>query len=379
MAKDYYEILGVSENASADDIKKAYRKLAKKYHPDANPGNSQAEENFKNVSEAYEVLSKTEKRQQYDQMRKYGAAGFGGGGFNPGGFGQHGFGGQPGGFRMNFEDIGGFGSLGDIFSSLFEDRMHFGGGRGRRRAANHPRKGNSLSATIDISFAEMISGTSKTIKLNREANCKHCRGTGSEPGSSQDVCPQCGGSGMVSQSVGNFAVTRPCPQCLGSGRITKPCKQCKGTGRERVSQRVKIDVPAGVENGGKLRLKGLGQAGRNGGPDGDLIVTVRVKADSFLRRVGNDIVCKIPITLKQAYDGAKVRVRTVKGKVDLAIPPMTQDGTKFKLKGLGISRNGRKGNQYVTVDLKKPDDPSPEEKEMLDKLESEESTEKVKE
>lgn len=375
MAKDYYDILGVSENASADEIKKAYRKLAKKYHPDAHPDDPSVEEKFKNVSEAYEVLSKPEKRRQYDQMRKYGAGGFGGG-FDPSGFQQQGFGGfggQQGGFRVNFEDIGGFGSMGDIFSSLFGDRVDFGRKRGRRRAANRPQKGNNLSAKIDISFDEMIQGTSKTIRLKRDANCSRCNGTGEEPGSSQEVCPQCGGSGMVSQAVGNFAVTRPCPRCLGRGRISQPCSKCHGQGRERVSQKVKIDVPAGIENGGKLRLKGLGQPGRNGGPDGDLIVTVRVKADRFLRRVGNDIVCRVPISLEQAVEGSKIRVRTVKGKIDLKIPPLTPDKTKFKLEGLGISSNGRSGNQYVTVDVKKPEEPTPEEKEMIDKLESRES------
>jgi len=375
MPKDYYNVLGVAENASDDELKKVYRKLAKKYHPDANPDDKAAEEKFKEVSEAYDVLSNREKRAQYDQMRKYGASGFGGG-FRPGGF-PGGFGGfesrQGDGIRFSFEDLSGFGSIGDIFSSLFGDQVDFGR-RARRTRPTGPRKGNNLAATLEIMFPEMVTGVSKTIKLKREANCDKCGGTGSEPGVGKTVCPQCQGRGMVSQSVGAFSVSRPCPRCLGRGEIvSKPCKVCEGTGRQHVSQKVTVKIPAGVEHGAKLKLKNLGQPGTGGGPDGDLIVTVRVRPDRFFVRLGNDIVCTVPISLKQAADGTKIKVRTVRGHAFLKVPPMTADGTKFNLKGLGISRNGTKGNQYVTVRVKVPESPTDEEKELLGKLRREEN------
>jgi molecular chaperone DnaJ len=375
MPKDYYKILGVAENASDDELKKVYRKLAKKYHPDANAGDKAAEEKFKEVSEAYSVLSDRQKRSQYDQMRKFGASGFGGG-FRPGGF-PGGFGGfessQGNGVRFSFEDLGGFGSLGDIFSSLFGDQVDFGK-RSRSRSSIGPRKGSSLAAKIEITFGEMVKGTSKTIKLKREANCDKCGGTGVEPGVGKTVCPQCQGRGMVAQSVGAFSVSRPCPRCLGKGEIvSKPCTACGGKGRQQVSQKVSIKIPAGVENGAKLRLKNLGQPGANGGPNGDLIVTVSVQPDRFFRRIGNDVVCKVAISLKQAVDGTKIKVQTLSGTVSLNVPPLTADNTKFKLNGLGIVGKGTKGNQYVTVSVDVPENPSDEEKELLSKLTSKEN------
>ncbi len=375
MPKDYYKTLGVAENASDDELKKVYRRLAKKYHPDANAGDKAAEERFKEISEAYSVLSDRQKRSQYDQMRKFGAPGFGGG-FRPGGF-PGGFGGfessQGNGVRFSFEDLGGFGSLGDIFSSLFGDQVDFGRRR-RRRPSTGPRKGSSLAAKLEITFEEMVKGTSKTIKLKRKANCDKCSGTGVEPGVGKTVCPQCQGRGMVAQSVGSFSVSRPCPRCLGRGEIvSKPCAACGGNGRQQVSQKVSIKIPAGIEHDAKLRLKNLGQPGVNGGPSGDLIVTIYVQPDRFFQRVGNDIVCKVPISLKQAVDGAKIKVRTLSGSVVLNLPPLTTDNTKFKLNGLGIAGNGTKGNQYVTVRVEVPENPSDEEKELLNKLMSEEN------
>ena len=371
MPKDYYKILGVAENVSNDELKKIYRRLAKKYHPDANQGDKAAEEKFKDISEAYDTLSNPQKRTQYDQMRKYGASGFGAGGFRPGGFpgGSGGFDFSHGnGMRFSTEDLGGFGSLGDIFSALFGDQMSFGRKK-RRRASTGRRKGNNLAATIEITFSEMVKGVTKTIKLNREANCDRCNGTGAEPGAGKTVCPQCNGRGMVSQSVGTFSVTRPCPRCLGRGEIiSTPCTSCNGSGRKRLSQKVAVKIPIGFQDGAKLRLKNLGLPGVNGGPNGDLIVTIRVKPDRFFKRVGNDIVCTVPISLKQAVDGAKIKVRTINGYAALKVPPLTQDGTKFNLKGLGINSNGANGNQYVVIKINIPQNPSKEEEQLLQKL-----------
>lgn len=376
MPKDYYEILGVAENASEDEMKKAYRKLAKRYHPDANSGDKDAENKFKEVSEAYSVLSDKQKRSQYDQMRRFGASGFGGGGARPGGFpgGFEGFGfGQGGGTTFSFEDLSGFGSLGDIFSSLFGDQVHVGRRGGRRRQAG-PRRGSNLAASIDITFAEMVKGVKKTIKLNREANCERCNGTGSEPGSAKSVCPVCQGRGVTAQSVGGFSVSRPCPRCLGKGEVvSEPCSKCSGNGKVSASQKVAIRVPAGVEHGTKLKLKGFGQAGTNGGPNGDLIVRVNVKPDRFFTRVGRDLVCSVPISLKHAVDGAKIKVRTISGHVTLNVPSGTTDGTKFKLRDLGIVKGGVTGNQYVTVNVDIPKNPSAEEQGLIDKLNAKET------
>ncbi|MFH1891372.1 MAG: molecular chaperone DnaJ [Candidatus Zixiibacteriota bacterium] len=377
MPKDYYEILGVAENVSDDELKKTYRKLAKKYHPDVNQGNKEAEEKFKGISEAYDVLSDPKKREQYDQMRRFGAGGFGGGGFRPGGFpggfGQ--FSQGRGGFNFNSEDLGGLGSMGDIFSALFGDRMSFGRKQRSRQQAG-PRKGNDLALTLNISFAEMVEGVTKTVKLKHEVNCDTCGGTGADPSKGKTVCPQCGGTGMVSQSQGAFSVTRPCPTCLGRGEyISTPCSACGGSGRKPAAQTVKIKIPAGIESGSKLRLKKLGQPGPSGGPSGDLIVTVRVKADSFFKRVGNDIVCEVPVKLEHAVKGTKIKVRTLRGRAAVKVPPMTVDGTKFNLKGMGVSSNGRTGNQYVVVKIRIPEKPTAEEQEMIDKLKTVEHAE----
>lgn len=368
MPKDYYKELGVAENASAEDIKRAYRKLAKKYHPDANPGDASAEEKFKSVSEAYEVLSNAQKRSQYDQMRKFGGGDFQGG-FRPGGF-PGGFGSAGGSFR--FEDLSGFGSVGDIFSAIFGDEVDFGPRR-RRKSSHGPIKGNSLAARIEISFTEMVTGTVKTLKLSREANCDKCHGTGAEPGAKPTVCPQCGGSGMVSQTQGAFSVSRPCPRCLGRGQVnSQPCTSCNGTGRLRVSQKVKVKVPAGVESGAKLRLKNLGQAGRNGGPNGDLVVAIFVRQDRFFKRVGNHVHCEVPISLEQAVNGTRIKVRTTGGRAVLTVPPLSVDGTKLKLAQMGVKSASGTGHQYVTIRVNTPDKPTDEEKELMDKLHAKE-------
>ena len=369
--KDYYKILDVPEDASEDVIKKAYRQLAKKYHPDVNKGNPQAEAKFKDVSEAYGVLSDKTKRAQYDQIRKYGGNPFAGGGnpFGGGGFGGQGF---PGGFGqggININDLG-LGSLGDIFSSLFGDV----GMRTHQKKYQHsrPNKGADLRMTLPVSFAESLNGAEKTIRLNRQEKCSTCGGTGAEPGSGKTVCPECNGSGMVSMSQGMFAISRPCPRCMGTGQIIgKPCHSCNASGIVTAKKTIKVKIPAGIESGKKIRLKGMGNAGQNGAPYGDLIITVTVKADNFLRRQGSDIFCTLPISIKQAVEGVTVKVRTLDGQAQLKIPPMTQDGALFKLKKQGIKSGRKRGDQFVRIKIKIPEKPSEEEQELIDKLKAE--------
>jgi len=365
--KDYYKVLDVPESASEAVIKKAYRRLAKKYHPDVNKGNPEAEARFKDVSEAYGVLSDKNKRDQYDQMRKYGGNPFGGGSpFGGGGFGGQGF---PGGFGkggINLNDLG-IGSLGDIFSSLFGEagmRTHQ-----RKHQRSRPTRGADLRITLPISFVEAISGTEKKIKINRQEKCASCKGTGAEPGSGKTTCPECHGSGMVSMSQGMFAISRPCPRCLGSGWIIgKPCSSCNAQGIVTAQKTIKVKIPEGILDGKKIRLKNMGNAGPNGMPDGDLIVTIKVKADKFLHRQGQDIFCTLPLSLRQAVAGLTVKVRTLDSQAQLKIPPLTRDGVLFKLKKQGIKVGRKRGDQYVRIKVKYPDNPTDDEKELIDKL-----------
>ncbi|HEQ99739.1 MAG TPA: molecular chaperone DnaJ [candidate division Zixibacteria bacterium] len=363
--KDFYEILGVGETASKDEIKKAYRKLAKKYHPDVNKGNKEAEQKFKDVSEAYHVLTDDKKRAQYDQMRKYGGT-FGGQGFEYGGA-------RPGGFGqgdINLNDFG-FGSMGDIFSQIFGDMGMRTHSRKYRRQAG-PQKGSNLTMTLDLKFEDAALGTKKTIRFKRDEVCSKCKGTGAEPGSGETVCPQCNGSGMVSMAQGMFSISRPCPRCFGTGKIIgKPCSKCGGSGKERGQKTVSVKIPPGVKSGEKIRLKGMGNAGGNGSGYGDLIINVRIKPDSFFSRKGNDVYCTVPLTLRQAVEGVKIKVRTIRGKVMLNIPPETEDGAVLKLKGQGIKAKGKTGNQYVKIEVKYPENPTEEEKELMAKLKGE--------
>lgn len=380
---DYYNILGVSENASENEIKKAYRKLAKKYHPDANPDDKQAEKKFKEISEAYSVLSDSKKKQQYDTMRKYGA-GFGTGGPGMGGFG--------GGQGFSFEDImtqfgsagkgsstrrgaqfDGFGSIADIFSSIFGDRASGFGGMGDiggNRAQTAPRKGNDVLTDIDISFEDSVKGGQKTARVNIEQSCDQCGGSGITPGSKASTCPECKGSGHVTFAQGGFSVSRPCPRCLGRGQIVgSPCRKCSGKGNVFGPKTVRINIPKGIEQGKKIRLKGLGQPGKNGGPPGDLYLRINVKGHSHFWREGKDIYCRVPANLKQAVLGGKIEVPTLSGKkVGLKIPPGTTSGQKFRLKGLGLAVNGVKGNQYVEIKIEVPKNLTEEQEELFKKF-----------
>ena len=356
MAKrDYYEILGISRDASPQEIKKAYRRLAIKYHPDRNPDNSrEAEEKFKEVSEAYKILSDPEKRQIYDQYGHAGleaevgaGAGFGGFDFDP--------------FKI-FEEVFGRGSFGgDIFGDFF----------GRRTRARETQPGSDLHYTLEISFEEAAFGTEKEIRVGRFEPCSSCRGSGIKPGSEPQTCPRCKGTGYVAVSQGFFSISRTCTQCQGRGTIIKdPCRQCRGTGRIRTSRKIKVKIPAGVDHGAHLRLGGQGEAGSYGGPPGDLYVSLRVKPHPIFERDGNNIICEVPISFVQAALGGKVSVPTLNGKVKLTIPPGTQTDKIFRLRGKGIPylHSPNRGDQLVKVMVETPVNLNEEQRELLRKF-----------
>lgn len=359
--RDFYAVLGVAENASAAEIKKAYRKLAKQYHPDANPNNASAAERFKEVSEAYSVLSDDPKRKQYDQMRRYGAfAGAAGGG--PGGPFARGpagaAGGPAGGF--SFENLGDIGGLGDLFGSIFE------AGRRRGRTRGGPERGQNVEYAVEIPFRTAVRGGKLPISVPVTEECPTCGGTGARPGTSLVQCPECNGTGTVVFGQGGFAVTRPCPACYGKGKIAPdPCPTCNGRGKVRKQRQIQLTVPAGVETGSKLRLSGQGEPGDSGGPPGDLIITFRVQPDRFFTRDGLDLTCTVPINVAQATLGSRIRVRTVDGKVELRIPPGTQSGTRFRIRNQGVEKAGRRGDQYVRVQVKVPDALDEREQELM--------------
>ncbi len=353
--RDYYEVLGVSKGASEEEIKKAYKKLARKYHPDMNPGDKAAEEKFKEVNEANEVLSDPEKKARYDQFGFAGVdpnygAGAGGGAYSAGGFD--------------------FGDLGDIFGSFF------GGGFGGARAnPNAPQRGESLRTSVTIRFEEAAFGCEKEISIERVEVCDTCRGSGCAKGTTAEVCPDCRGSGMVQQRrqtpLGFMSTSAPCGRCGGKGRIIhQPCSACHGSGQLRRRKTLKVTIPAGIDNGQTISLRGQGNAGRNGGPAGDLLIAVTVRPHEIFRREGTSVLCEAPITFTQAVLGAELEIPTIDGKVKYSIPEGTQSGTTFRLKGKGIpGLNGRaRGDQYVTVYIETPRNLSREQKEALRKF-----------
>lgn len=364
---DYYQVLGVSESASADDIKKAYRKLAKKYHPDANRDDPQAAERFKEVGEAYAVLSDAEKRKKYDQMRKFGPiGGFGfGGGARPG-TGTNQTGGTQQDVRFSFDDLGDLGGgLGDIFSSIF-DRTR----RGKRGTRETRTRGRDVEYMLEIPFRTAARGDRITIQVPMTDDCAVCGGSGNAPGTKPKTCPECGGKGTVSFGQGGFAVSRPCPMCLGRGQVpTEPCAACHGSGQVSTQRQILLTVPAGVDSGSKIRLSGQGEKGPAGAPPGDLLITFKVQPDRFFRRDGLDVYVTVPINVAQAMLGSKVRVRTVDGrKVALRIPPGTQSGTRFRIPGQGIEKAGRRGDQYVQVKVTVPETLTPEQERLVREL-----------
>ena len=349
--RDYYEVLGIGKNATDAEIKSAYRKLAKKYHPDLNPGNKEAEEKFKEVNEANDVLSDPQKRQRYDQFGfagvdpNYAAANGGGAGGFGGGFG----GVDPG-------DI-----FGDIFGGGFGGGFGGFGGGSSTRTANAPRKGHDIQASVILTFEEAAHGCSKKITINRQDTCPDCGGTGAAKGTSPETCPDCGGRGyVVTQQRTPFGVMQsqqPCSHCGGRGTIIRnPCKTCRGTGKTAARKSLEINIPAGIDDDQNIALRGQGDAGFNGGPAGDVIVHVTVKADPMFERDGYDVTIHVPITFSQAVLGDDVEVPTVDGRIVQHIPEGTQSGTKFRLRGQGIQYlNGRgRGDQYVIVDVEIP-------------------------
>ncbi len=357
--RDYYEVLGVSKGASEDEIKKAYKKLARKYHPDMNPGDKEAEEKFKEVNEANEVLSDPEKKARYDQFGFAGvdpSYGGGAGGYGAGGYGAGGF---------------DFGDLGDIFGSFF------GGGFGgaQRRNPNAPQRGESIRASVTISFTEAAFGCEKEITVDRSEQCPTCKGNGCAAGTTPEVCPTCRGTGTVQvrrqTPMGVFASSAPCTKCGGTGRIIhQPCPDCRGQGAVRKRRSIKVTIPAGIDDGQTISLRGQGHAGKNGGPNGDLLINIMVQPHELFHREGTSVFCEAPITYAQAVLGGTLEIPTIDGKVKYDIPEGTQTGSVFRLRGKGIPvLNGRgRGDQYVTVTIETPKNLNKEQKEALKKF-----------
>lgn len=369
--QDYYAVLGVPASAAQDEIKKAYRRLAAKHHPDKNPTDPKAAETFKGISEAYQTLGDAEKRKQYDEMRRLGAfGGFGGG--TRGGAGRPGAGYPPGGASgIRFEDLGdlgGLGGLGDIFSSMFG-----GNARGTAGAQSRPRgpqRGQDIETSLEIPFRTAASGGKVPVELDVTEECATCHGSGAAPSAKVVTCAECGGRGTISFGQGGFAVQRPCPVCLGRGQVpTERCPTCTGTGQVRTRKKVTITVPSGVDEGTKIRLKGQGVRGPKGGPAGDLLITFHVKPDRFYRREALDVIAPVAITIPQATLGTKVHVKSLDGqKVSVRIPAGTTSGRRFRVPGLGIERDGRRGDLIVEVELTVPDKLTPEQEEAMRKF-----------
>jgi molecular chaperone DnaJ len=341
-----YEVLGVPKNASEDDIKKAYRKLAREYHPDRNPGDNGAEDRFKEVQAAYDVLRDPEKRRAYDAFGEAGARGFPGGGADMGG--------------MRFEEFD-LSNLGDLLGGMF--------GGGRRGASRQPARGNDLETHVGISFEDSLEGVQVRVPVEVETACSVCHGTGAEPGTAPVTCPQCGGRGVVSDSQGLFAFSQPCPRCRGNGTIVeKPCRNCRGSGRERVTRRYSVKIPAGARTGTRVRLKGKGEAGLNGGPAGDLFVVVEVEPSSLYERRGSDLVLEVPVTYAEAALGASVEIPTPDGPVALKVPSGTESGKLLRVKGRGVPRlkgNGR-GDLLARINVTVPKKLTKAEREALE-------------
>ena len=356
--RDYYEVLGVEKGASTEEIKKAYRKAAMKYHPDRNPGDKEAEEKFKEVGEAYEVLSDDGKRSRYDQ--------FGFAGVDPNyGAGQGGYGGYGGGFS-------GFGDMGDIFGDIFGDVF---GGTGRRSNTNAPRRGENVMSQLELTFEEAAFGCEKDVNIQRIESCAACNGTGSHDGA-VETCSTCRGTGSV-RTTQNFMgmtmqSTAACPKCNGKGKIIKnPCNTCKGKGKVRRNKLIKVKVPAGVDEGQSVRVRGEGCVGANGGPAGDVLVEIYIKRHAIFCRRGMDVLCEVPISFAQAALGAQIQVPTLEGTVTYDLPEGTQTGTSFTLVGKGIpevNNNRRRGNQRFTVVVETPPRLTKEQKELLRQL-----------
>jgi molecular chaperone DnaJ len=357
--KDYYKVLGVSDTATPKDITRAYRKLARQYHPDANPGDASAEERFKEISAAYDVVGDEEKRKEYDEVRRLGPmSGMFGGGGGPGG--------RPGGFSFTTENVG---DLGDLFSTIFSRN------RGRTRTTTTgrgvgPQRGADLETELQLSFEGAARGVTTTVNLESDAVCSTCHGSGARPGTTPKVCDNCGGRGVLDEDQGLFSFSTPCPVCAGSGtRVDDPCPTCRGSGVEHRPRQVKVRIPAGVEDGQRIRLKGRGSPGRNGGPNGDLFVVVHVAQHPLFGRKGRDLTLTAPITFPEAALGADISVPTLDGPpVTLRIPAGTRSGQTFRVKGRGIDNGKSTGDQLVTVEVAVPQKLSAAERKAVEAL-----------
>ena len=369
--RDFYAVLGVSSSASQDEIKKQYRRLAAKHHPDKNPNDAKAAERFKEISEAYTVLGDAEKRKQYDDMRRLGAfGGFGGGarsGPRPSGAprpGTTGGGGREQEFRFQDFDIGGIGGLGDLFASMFGGGAERGTGGARQR---EEQRGQTVETTLEVPFRVAATGDKVSVELEVNEECDVCNGSGAAPGATLKVCPECNGRGVISFGQGGFAVNRPCPMCLGRGQIpSERCPKCGGAGEVRNRKKVMITVPAGSDTGTKIRLKGQGGRGSAGAPPGDLVITLQVQPDRFYKRDGLDLVATVPINIAQATLGSKISVTTLeKKRVAIRIPAGTASGRRFRVRGQGIAKDGQRGDLIIEVQISVPEKLTEEQERMM--------------
>lgn len=356
LEQDFYKVLGVDKDATEKEITKAYRKLARQYHPDANPGDSKAEERFKEISAAYDVVGDETKRKEYDDIRRLGPMG---GGFR----GAGGGGARGGGGGFNFDGV----DLGDLLGGVFG---RGGGGGGRTGAPAAPVRGDDLETRLHLSFDDAVAGVTTSVHLTSDAACSTCKGSGSRPGTQPSACSRCGGRGVLDDNQGLFSFSQPCPQCGGRGRVvTDPCPTCHGNGMERRPRQVKVRVPAGVKDGQKIRLKGRGGPGRNGGPHGDLFVIVDVAPHELFGRKGNHLTVDVPISFPEAALGANVGVPTLEGTtVTLKVPPGTPSGKTFRVKGRGVTSGSTSGDLLVTVVVDVPSRLSDAERSAIEAL-----------
>lgn len=362
--QDYYATLGVSETASAKEITKAYRKLARELHPDKNPGNTVAEERFKQVSAAYDVLGDEAKRKEYDEVRRLGpVGGFGGGGRGPGGAGG------PGGFRFDAGDMDGA-DLNDLLGQMFGRARGGPGGRPGGGSGVGPRRGADVNAELTLDFPDAVRGIQTTLHLTSDAQCSTCHGSGAEPGTSPTVCPKCHGRGVIDENQGLFSFSTPCDRCGGVGTIIEhPCHTCHGSGVERRAREVKTRIPAGVADGQTIRLKGRGGPGRNGGPAGDLLVTIHVAPDARFSRQGSDLTVRVPVPFTLAALGGEASVPTLDGPdVTLRLKPGTQPGSRHRVRGKGVTAKGATGDLIVTIDVVVPTTLSEAERSAIESL-----------
>jgi molecular chaperone DnaJ len=359
---DYYQTLGVPKNASQDEVKKAFRKLAREYHPDKHPGDKAAEEKFKEVSEAYETLSDPEKRKQYDELSRLGAFGPGAGGFRPGAGGAQGF--DPSMFGQGNVQFD-MGDLSDLLGGLFGGAA---GGRGRRKAAE---RGDDLQVDVTVSFDDSLKGVTARVPVDKPDTCDTCHGSGAKPGTSPKVCPDCEGRGSIARNLGGFAMPQTCPRCKGAGTIIEsPCPTCGGSGLQHKTRRYQVKIPAGVKDGSKIRIKGKGEAGLRGGPAGDLFVRVHVEEDDLFERRGNDVLLEVPVTVSEAALGTTVKIPTPGGgRVSLKVPAGSQDGRTLRVRGKGApGLKGGQGDLHVRLRVRVPEKLTKEQKQLFEKL-----------